>query len=51
VVTLVSDAAHAELLRVVETAHRCSPMLANLAREITRSFELRVERPKTNGSV
>jgi uncharacterized OsmC-like protein len=51
VVTLVSDAADAELLRVVDTAHRYSPMLANLAREITRTFELRIERPKLIGSV
>jgi uncharacterized OsmC-like protein len=51
VVTLVSDAADAELLRVVETAHRYSPMLANLAREVTRTFELRIERPNLRGSV
>ena len=50
-VVLVSDASEAELLRVVETSHRYSPMLANLAREVERTFQVRIERRKSTGSV
>jgi uncharacterized OsmC-like protein len=43
--TFWSTAPEAELERVVETTHRYSPMLANLAPEIERAFALRVVRP------
>jgi uncharacterized OsmC-like protein len=43
-VTLHSDAAEAELLQLVETAHRSNPMLAQLSPAIARSFELRIRR-------
>jgi uncharacterized OsmC-like protein len=44
--TLLSTASETELERVVQTAHRYSPMLANLAPEIERAFQLRVLRPE-----
>lgn len=44
VTTLWSSASEPELTRLVETTHRFSPMLANLAPEIARDFELRVVR-------
>jgi uncharacterized OsmC-like protein len=50
-VTLVSDAAEAELRRVVDVAHRHNPMLANLNQAIARTFEVRIERTPMNGSV
>jgi uncharacterized OsmC-like protein len=42
--TLWSSASDGELERLVETAHRLSPMLANLAPAVAREFELRIER-------
>jgi uncharacterized OsmC-like protein len=42
--TLWSAASDAELERLVETTHRLSPMLANLAPSIAREFEVRVVR-------
>ena len=44
VTTLSSSACDAELERLVDTTHRFSPMLANLAPSIAREFELRVVR-------
>ena len=42
--TLWSAASDAELERLVQTTHRFSPMLANLAPSIAREFEVRVVR-------
>jgi hypothetical protein len=42
--TLWSAASDAELERLVQTTHRLSPMLANLAPSIAREFEVRVVR-------
>lgn len=42
--TLWSSASVSELERLVETTHRFSPMLANLAPSVTREFELRIVR-------
>ncbi|HKP63199.1 MAG TPA: OsmC family protein [Polyangiales bacterium] len=42
--TLWSSAPDSDLTRLVETTHRFSPMLANLAPYIAREFELRVVR-------
>jgi uncharacterized OsmC-like protein len=44
-VTLVSDAAEADLVRLVDLAHRHSPMLALLAPTVERAFSLRIVRP------
>ena len=43
--TVVSAAAEAEVARLVELAHRHSPMLALLAPRVERAFSLRVVRP------
>jgi uncharacterized OsmC-like protein len=43
-VTLLSDAPEPELMHVVETTHRLSPMLANLSHDIERTFEVRIRR-------
>ena len=42
--TLWSSASESELQRLVETTHRLSPMLANLAPSVPREFELRIVR-------
>jgi uncharacterized OsmC-like protein len=42
--TLWSAASDAELERLVQTTHRLSPMLANLAPSVAREFEVRVVR-------
>jgi uncharacterized OsmC-like protein len=44
-VTIVSPAPEAEVRRVVETADRLNPMLANLSRDVERTFQLTVVRP------
>jgi uncharacterized OsmC-like protein len=49
--TFWSTAPLAELERVLETAHRYSPMLANLASGIERAFALRVMRPASEVAV
>lgn len=45
--TLWSSASEAELQRLVQTTHRFSPMLANLAPSIVREFDVRVVRATT----
>ena len=44
-VMVVSDAAEADLARLVDLAHQHSPMLALLAPQVERTFSLQVVRP------
>lgn len=47
--TVVSTAAEADIERMVELAHRHSPMLALLAQSVERAFSVRVVRPDGAG--